>query len=102
MTTMKTHPIEKLKGRKVQFFYTGQNNSGNRQGIVRRLYATKARGLAGVRVELACGRRLRVSAYELTLPNHPTGVVWHGKLRPLVEWLDPGTKLDRHRPKWAC
>lgn len=96
-----THALEKLKGRQVWFFSLTQTNNGSRQGTVKRVYATKARGLSGVRVQLACGRRLRVSAYELTMTNHPTGVFWRGKLRPLVEWLHPGTKLDRHLPKWA-
>lgn len=96
-TTRKPRTPDRLKGKTVTFFRLAKTRSGSRTGRVRSVTWTKRSGLKSVTVELTGGVKLKVSAYELCLPNHPTGIVWRGKLVPLAEWLDDGFLADVNR-----
>ena len=82
---MKQRTPDKLKGKRVYFYRT---RDGFRGGIVKRVDWSRRSGkLRAVTVLTSAGRRIKVTAHELTMPNHPTGVLWFRKLVPIAQWL---------------
>jgi len=76
---------DKLKGKFVYFY---RIRDGFRGGIVKRVdWAKRSGELKAVMVLTSSGRRLKVTAHELTMSNHPTGVLWFKKLVPINQWL---------------
>lgn len=101
---MKRHDPTNLIGKMVLFFAVRGTNYGFRAGRVTAVDVTNRHGLRGVTLRLAnhCayrGVKMRVSVYELTMKNHPTGIIWRGKLVRLADWLNEGvvrqTTIDR-------
>lgn len=83
---------QQLIGKIVYFFRTAGAHHGCRRGKVIGVDAGPRIGLRSVTVRLASaggwtGVRIRVSLAELTMHNHTTGVLWFGKLRPLMQWV---------------
>ena len=91
-----------LIGKDVVFFINGETRGrkglyhGTRKGRVVKVDTGPRKGFTGVTVlyppphkELPDLNRvkLKITKEELCVTNHPSGVVWFGKLRPLMEWL---------------
>ena len=98
-----TRSPEDLIGKTVSFHVlatTGNKSrySGSRQGKVVRVDNGPRKGFIGATIltpapgngkltQYIEPKRIRVTIEELSATNHPTGVLWFGKLRPLAEWL---------------
>lgn len=83
---------EDLKGKVIAFYVLpakGRKGAygGFRTGKVIKVDSGPRKGWRGVTVLCADSTKLRVSVEEITLTNHPTGVIWFGKMRHLNEWM---------------
>lgn len=83
-TGPKRYPPAKLKGKRVRFYY---DPGGFREGTVLRVDTGPRIGFRGVTVLATDGRTLKLRREQMEV-GETCGVIWHGKLRPLAEWLE--------------
>ena len=94
---------EDLIGKKVNFFILDSKGKkgryyGSRSGTVVAVDNGPRKGFRGVTVMTPSKKatryitpiRLKVTLQELSMTNHPTGVVWYKRLVHLNKWLAGG------------
>jgi hypothetical protein len=84
----KVRTIANLMKKKVAFFRTSNKRGpqGFGTGKVIQIKTDRKGNITKVRVRCPRGR-IWVTWAELTCKNHPVGVMWFGKIRPIHEWL---------------